>query len=338
MKRNRKEVTLKTILLYEAIILLLIGVALFIVETRVTEAAQKKNLIKRLDSLTATFSQSYQQTQELTELYEDMLRSKAGSIAYMLDNGHGFTADQETLELYQLDAVYFDMPLSPPDDALYASVVSGNGTRVTVKKDRSELDTILNNVYTENRIINSVINNSDLFFIVTTSSGRIVYYPDSEFIGRDISDLGITLSDLAVNDAKWLRIDKRTFYTSSVNNDPLDITISCGVTSRNMTANSHIAAGLLYAVICIIFTVVITYTYFSRQEELRQGNTSRRVSKLVARKLSVFSAVGLLLIGAFTYYVQTLFSLSMFSLDNNAELLNIEANVEEAHNLSLIHI
>ena len=331
-EKPKKLMTLRKTMIYEAIILLFIGVIMFVVETRVTENAQKSNLIQRLEILNTTFDKANSETEEITQLYDDDQTQKAVSIAYRIDHDPDFKLNQETMDLYQVDDIILaNNPETMEMGAKYYYASTESGQTVIVKKYTEELDQLLDNIYTENKILNHIVNNEDLFFIVTTSNGDIVYYPESEFIGKKITVLGINITDLVEHDAKWLRINRRHFFTSSITNENLDITITCGVSSTNMNKNSHIAASILYAVILVVFTVLVTYTYFSKQDSKRRfKNGSAQVTDFAKRKLVILSLAGLLLIGATSYYVQTLFSLSMFSLQKNNQSMEIESGLEEA--------
>ena len=326
---RKKVMKLRDVLLFDALILAVIGALLFLIETRVTEETQKENLIRRLSSITTTFSKSYEETQDVTRLYDDSQMSKASSLAYRLDHEPDFVINEDTLRLYQVDGIVVGAIPHQEIGYRYYTAVTSSGENVTIQKSSAELDVILNNIYTDNRVLQRVVSLDDMFFIVTSSSGNIVYYPEEEFIGQDITALGIKLGDLVENDAKWLRINRKYYYTSSITNRDLDITISCGIKNSAMTTNSHIAVGILYAVICIVFTIIITYSYFSKQEELHRNNSDDITNTLAGRKLAIFSLIALMLIGLTTYYIQTLFSLSMYSISLNNEIGEITANVAE---------
>lgn len=330
--KAKKVLKLKDIMIIEAVILLIIGCFLFVVETRVTEENQKQNLISRLESVEKTFSKSYEETLEITELYDKSMQAKADAVAHMLDVDPNYKLNQETYDLYGVDYIFKGSAPSEGERGYrFYTATSESGITVTVKKTSDELNFILDNIYTQNKVLQRVMNLDDLFFIVTTSSGNIVYYPEKQFIGQNISVLGISLSDLVEKSAKWLRINRKAYYTSSISNKELDITITCGITSSEMTTNSHIAAGILYVVICLVFTVVVTYTYFSRQEAKRT-NSNDYSDTMIKRKMTVFSLIGLLVIGLVTYHIQTLFSLTMYSIAKDNEVLEITANLEESKN------
>ena len=335
---EKKKISIRKVLMVEAIILLLVGLALFWAQTQVTERAQQKNLRDRLDSITQTFTESYRQTQDVTEIYNEARMAEAQSIAYLLD--HEEETDLDSLkELYDISGeedILIGSGYVREEGYSYFTAYRSNGQAVTIRKTDRELDAMLNNIYSSNKVLQAVVGDDDLFFIVTNKDGLIVYYPDETYIGKPIGALGIELNDLDLEGAKWLKIAKDRYFVSSIVNEPLDITISCGIDLRSMTKNSHIAVGILYAVIAVIFTIMVTYSYYAKQEEKRKSSRSADYTKeQVGKKLSVFLLIGLLLVGGVTYYIQTLFNLTLHNLKTTDEKLEVEVALEEAeHSLA----
>ena len=331
MKKKGKELTLKDMLIYDAIVLLLIGIFLFFVETRVTEYKQRENLFERLDSIQETFNKAYTETQEVTELYDESIVSRAKAIAYLYDTQGGIEVNRELADLYSVEGIYIG-DFRKEQNMRYYTAYGKDGTAITVEKDPSDLNAILNNIYTDNKILQRVSGLDDLFFVITNSTGEIVYYPDPSYIGKNITALGITQSDLAIGSTKWLKIAGDRYFLSSVINENLDITISCGIDSSDMTKNSHIALSVIYLIMLVLFTTVICFTFFSMQERKRNRDNSNYSHARVAKKVTVFSLVGVLLVGAATYYVQTLFCLSLHSLGASNEIMEVKTTAAEAKN------
>ena len=331
-KKSKRILKLRNVLVFEMIVLAVTGMLLFLVETAFTEYNQKANLIRRLDKVTETFNVSYQHTKDLTRMYDGNMQAKADAVAYLVDHDPDFTVNDELMDLFVVDQIMIGYTPEIKDVGFrYYTSTSENGTMICIKKNTADLDQVLNNIYTENRILQKVINSKDLFFVVTNNIGKIVYYPDPEFIGQSISALGIRLTDLVQKDAKWLRINKEQYYTSSVVNEHLGITIACGISARNMTMNSHAAVGIIYVAICIVFTVLITYGYFAKQDFGRfKGERKHELIGLTRRKLITFGVIGLTVIGLTANYVQTLFSLTMYSISANNKIAELSSSIDEA--------
>ena len=327
---KKKIITLKKLLIYDLVVLLLMGTFMFIVETRVTEYKQRENLSERMESIQSTFNKSYEETIEVTEIYDQSMQAKAEVLVYLLDNDKKVKIDRDLMEMFDADGIYIG-EYRREQGMRYYTAYTADGRMVTIEKDPAALNAILNNIYTENRILQRLASMEDMFLIVTNSTGSILYYPDPAFIGKNVETLGVTMNDLMNGDARWLRIQNRIYYTASVVNDNLDITISCGISSNNITANSHIAIGLIFIIICIVFTLVLTYDYFSRQQALRD-NSKYYSAENVRRRLLIISIIGLMMVGMSTYYVQTLFHLALHNMSATNEIVEIKSSSEESKN------
>jgi len=337
MKDKKPTIYLHQALIRGFLLVAVIMVVLFVAETTITERSQSQNLRERLDTITVTFSKSYEETQELTQLYNDAMKAKAESLAFLLDNNDKYNEDNvsELCDLYDVEEIYVeDRSFDHYDSEGYRfyRALRENGQYVTIRQSVEELDEILNSVYTQNKVLENMITLDDMFFIVTTSTGDILYFPDETYIGKNISSLGIEMSDLNLNEAVWLRIAGRSYFLSSAENKELDLTFSCGIDVSDMTRNSYIAVGLLNIIVLIVFTVMVAYGYFCRQEEKSGENQQLYVREIVNRKMQIFMAAGLLLIAVVTFYVQTLFALSLHSLDVENTKRDIESNLAEVTN------
>ena len=329
--KKKKRITLRQVLIYDLLVIMGMMAFMFIVETRVTEYRQRENLIERLNSIQETFDDSYKATNEVTEIYNDAQLSKLYSLIYVLNRDPDLPIDNELKKIYGLSDIIVG-PYRKEQGFRYYTSTTDDGRMITIEKSSHDLDVILNNIYTDNKVLQRITQMDDLFFIVTTSNGRIVYYPVEEYIGEDISTLGIKQSDLVEDDAKWLRIDKKYYYTSSIQNKNLGITISCGITSNDMTLNSHIANGLIFFITSIIFTIILVYIYFAKQYRQRRENDENYSYDTVVKKMTIFSLIGLLMIGTTSYYVNTLFQLALHSLATDNEVAEIRSSYDEAGN------
>ena len=90
MESKKKVASFKDVILFELVNRFILAILLFIGQTKVTERAQLHNLRERLDILTATFTKSYTETQELTDIYDAGMQAKADSLVLYLDHTGGF--------------------------------------------------------------------------------------------------------------------------------------------------------------------------------------------------------------------------------------------------------
>ena len=91
---KKKTLTLRQLLLYDLVILFIMGIFMFIVETRVTEYKQMENLNERMESIQSTFNKSYEETLEMTEIYDQSMQAKAEVLVYLMDNDKNVKIDR----------------------------------------------------------------------------------------------------------------------------------------------------------------------------------------------------------------------------------------------------
>lgn len=329
-KRNR-PLTLRRVLLIDLILLILIGIGLLRVQIHITEQKEKENLTARLNKISSALSRSYEETQAVTELYDSDFKAKVQSIAYVLERYPDAVIDSKIKDFCRADALVVGNPVTPPenDTARYYSATVPDGPTVTIRKENTELDEILSSVYTENSVLKQISSSGDLFFLVTDKDGTILYFPVEEWVGKTIHDVGLSPDYLTTGDAKWMVLRKQRYYVSSIENEPLGITITCGIGYRDMTMGSHTSVALIFIVLSIVFTVILTYSYFCKQEEKRSSATLYAPEN-VNRKLGVIAVVGMIAVGLTTYYVQTLVPLSLFGMQEADEEAQLLANLEES--------
>ena len=159
---------------FEMFSLLLIAIVIFAAETRVTEIAQLRNLRERLESLTETFNKSYEETLELSNIYNTSQSDKAQSVAYYLDSTgiDGSVIKDELVQIYQVDDIFVAaddyVDYVNNDVWVYHRATRQDGSKIVIKTNKEEIDRLLDNIYTQNKVISSIVNLKDLFFIVTT--------------------------------------------------------------------------------------------------------------------------------------------------------------------------
>ena len=329
-KKNnkRRKVSIWKAIIFEIVNLMIIGAVLFYAQTQITANVQGKALSEQLENLSNTLNNAYRQTVEINELYNELQTSKVQSIAYYLDNTPaGGVSIDELCDVFDVQEISFNK-VPDQDDGSYFKAERSNGSVVVIKIDTSEMDELLGNIYTQNKILRSAAQNEDLFLLVTTSTGNILYYPKHEFIDQDVSSLGIRMDDLKKENAHWLNLESDRYFLSSTAVEDLDLTVTVGVLKARMTENSYIVAGILFAVIAIIYSIIIFFIYFSKQED--QEGTAGYEKGTTLKKALVYIGTGLVLIGIVAYYVQTLFSLSLHGVESTNLKNEVVASLEEA--------
>ena len=329
---KNKKINLRQILICDFVVLLLLSVILYFVETRTTQNRMEKSLNDRLVTLRQAFEKAADDTYDTNYRFDLRMYSTAQGLAYLYDHEDNFTVTNDLLYTFEaIDIIVGDEENIEKDEEyfMYYSAPTADGNTITAVVSRTELKLILDSIYTEERIINKMGNLSDLF-LITDPQGNITYYQDSQYKGQNISELGLTADDLTAGKAGWVRINGSWYYVSSTFSEELNIRISCGIAAKKMTVNTNLAVGALYVVIAIVFTTIITYVYFSRQQNKKNQNSELYSAKAVTRKMTAFTLIGMVMITLTAFFVQTLFCLSLSSLSMASDIKEIRSALTEA--------
>ena len=332
MQMKKKPINLKQILICDLVVLLLLGVFLYFVEIRATEERMKINLTDRLETLRRAFEKADDDTYDTAYRYELRMNSSAQALAFLYDHEENFTVTSDLLQTFDVVDIYVgdESEIEKDEEYFgYYSAEASDGTVITIAVSKFDLKIILDSIYTENKIISKMGNLTDLF-LITDEEGTIRYFQEEGFKGQDISALGITMDSLIENDAKWLKINDTWYYVSSKTNDYLGIKISCGIAADKMMINTNIAICALFVVITIVFTTVITFVYFSKQQNKKNADNELYSVATVRRRIAAFTMVGMLIIGIAAFFIQSLFCLSLSSLSMFSDIQEIRSALNEA--------
>ena len=329
---KKRTITLRKILISDLIVLLLMGVFLYYVETRVTEERMQRNLRDRLANLQDVLEQADSDTYDTQYRYDQRMYSTAKGLAFLYDHEEEF---EISFDLYTTFGVS-DIQIGKEDEIIkdeemfyYYQADTNDGKVVSVGVSKYEVKLILDSIYTEEKIINKMGNLTDMF-LITNEDGSIRYYQEEGFTGKEVSALGITMDDLADGEAGWLKINNNWYYVCSADNEDLGMRISCGIASEKMTKNTNIAIIALFVVISLVFTSIICFIFFSKQEQKKNANNEQYSSANVTRKMTALALVGLLMIGVAAFFIQSLFCLSLSSLSMASDISEIKSSLNEA--------
>ncbi len=88
---------------------------------------------------------------------------------------------------------------------------------------------------------------------------------------------------------------------------------------------------MICAVIFLVFTVLVTYGYYLKQDMAARGDSEELYSNANVRKKMVIGVVtGLALIAACTYFFQSLYALSTHTIESGSEKKEIQTNLTNA--------
>ncbi len=210
----------------------------------------------------------------------------------------------------------------------YGAKIDGEREAV-IEQDPEELHTLQANTSSWKSILSKVsVGLKGFAFAVSNQDYTFLYHPQEELVGLDSLDAGLRAEDLADNRFAWMSINGERFFCGVKSIPADDAFVICAVPEEEMTSSRNVTVAVVLFIFFAVITAVVVYSVLILGEQSNSGGRVRVLGGLwynrtVGRKLLTFSGVGLLLIVVVSFYMQTLFSLSLRSMSNNRQVQEI---------------
>ena len=309
-------------------------------------------------------SVSYEETDDYMQLLADkmnvtniLILDKTGNvIASATDPLGDFTRDrfnqlrtvyttEENSEAFQVD---YDGILR----RYYAAKIDDDREAV-IEHDPYELTDLVENTNSWKAVLSKISVGSEGFaFVVSSQDYTIQYHPDDSLIGSDALALGIRAGELENDHYGWMTIDGKEYYSGVAKEENNNAYVVCVVPKDEITSGTHVTVAIVWFIFFIVITVVVVYALLllnseernavlaaSAKDRKKDANaTQDQVKKklpryyfdsAVAAKIGTVALAGLVVIVAASLYMQTLFSISIHSVNNLQSKNDVEAQLAE---------
>ncbi len=332
MNTRKKTMSLTKLLFIEFIIMVIASVAVFHIEAVTTESEKKEEIFQKLNHIKSSVTQSNTDIEVFGDAYDGLFTEEAQAIAYAHNHIDGFEITKRINDADENTIIHVNPETK--DDTTYYTAQCEDGTVYAleyVENDYSLINLTFN--VTSDQMIQEILSQNDLI-IEVSGDGTIELYPtDDNMEEKNISELGFDLSDLVLEDAVNLTIKGENYYTASTYDEENDSYFIYAVKSHIFNANNRICAFLICAAMFIVVTMVVTYSYFTRQEK-NAADDKLDKEKITSNRKNpwIIGIIGLLIVTIITFHIQSLFSLSVFSMQKNNELLSIKSITDRQEN------
>ena len=332
-EKSKMKISLRHVLTVEALILAAVFVAFFWGETRISVRAAEKKLMEKSASIYEAYVKNMDQVSEMTRMYEEAMQEKADSLAYYIDHVDGVSEKdlKSMISLYDVEDIYLMDEWVEPDNhnmVEYYHAQTADGRTVAIAQS-----TLLEREITETANLNGSFENlrqsKDFFAIFSAKNEYIIMSSDPDMDSKDglhkISEFGIDPAELSYEKAKWLEINGTRVLTLAYADPETNWVTLTGIRREDILANSHVFVSLLYAIVTLIMTVLVTYSFFAKQEKKQYTEEDSVKSAIATQKLIVTFVAGLILTSVSAYYIQSLYSISTFSIESTEEKQKIQS-------------
>lgn len=218
----------------------------------------------------------------------------------------------------------------------YGAKIDGEREAV-IEQDPEELHSLQEDTSSWESILGKInVGLKGFTFAVSNQDYTILYYPDEEMKGKDSLDAGLKAEELSDNYFGWMTINGEKFYCGVKSIPADDAFVICAVPEKEITSSRNITVAVVLFIFFVVITVVVVYSVLSLKEAgtetaEKQVKIAGKLyyNKAVGRKLLTFSGLGLIVIMVVSFYMQTLFSLSLRSMSNNRQVQEVGETLEK---------
>lgn|GEM_PF-2318629 len=319
---KKKRLTYKKLLIITAVLLSLVCVFLFQIEAYATLSLNRLAVLRRLDYIHSSveeYSDMANVIQDKTNFYK---KSVVNFLAYLEDHYENFDPQTTPKLIYPEDEILVNQNIEEDKD--YSVSKSSSGNEYAVINDNGEewkeIEDGADQMYNS---IEEIIKQNDLFLLVN-SKGIVTFSNNDDYRYKTIDQLGLDLNDVPVDEAGWVEIDGKSYYTASRINKGDGDRYILALKSQTINTNNRIAAYFIIVAIWIITILTISYYYFLRQEN-KDGYDGDELLKKTYSHPWVLCALGAIAIGIVTLHIQSLFGLSVYSIQKSNAAEHIQS-------------
>lgn len=312
---KKKTIRLTALLFIEAILIFIGGFFIFHMEDSSAESQKEEEILQELEFIkkqTGRFN-------KIDALYQDSIHNIMQSEADSLVYAHEHIPDFEITPQIQNANTFGTLSVNPNQDSsrTYVTSTASDGTVYAIditENAPSDFDVF----EIPNSIFPQLFEENDLYFILD-EKGTILDYPQNPAMnGKNISKLGIKLSQITLDNGKLLTINGEKYYTLATKDEDLGYIYVGASNEKTFRRDNNFISLLVCASVGLIIFLLIIYVYFSKQED-RLKQELEKTSEIKNRNPWVFGVIALLFITVVTYHLQSLFCFSMFNMVKQTE-------------------
>ena len=219
----------------------------------------------------------------------------------------------------------------------YGAGIDGQREAV-IEQDPAELHRIQEDTSSWKSILSNVnVGLNGFTFAVSSQDYTFLHYPDEQMAGMDSLNAGLDVEELEDGNYTWLTVGGERFYCGVKKIDADNAYVICAVPEKEITASRNITVGVVLFIFFVVITVIIVYALLIMQEQESRIGEDRSddtayggfyYNKAVGKKISALALVGVVLILAVSFFMQTLFSLSLRSMSNKRQAEEVQKTLE----------
>lgn len=230
-------------------------------------------------------------------------------------------------------ALEIELPDQNWTERYYAAKIDDN-TMAVIEESPEELRaTIEKDGSVAAALKNVTVGSHGYAFAIDAKDYLITYHPNSKLIGADAIVKGVDVANLSNGVNSWITLDGQRLYarTTLIN----DVYYVVAVPESDITGARNITVAVTLFAFFMITTAVAMYGIFVMRDDSRKAHNPEhftrfgrlRYNRTIGQRATVLSIVGLVLVLVVAFYMQTLFALSVQSVNNSQHANSIAKDV-----------
>lgn len=312
---KKKTIRLRTLLIIEAILIFIGGFFIFHMEDSTAESQKEEEILQELEFIKKQTSRFNNIDKTSQDNIQKIVQAEVDSLVY----AHEHIPNFEITPQIQNANSFGTLSVNPNQDSSrkYVTSTASDGTVYAMDiTDNAPSDFDIFEV--PDTVFPQLFEENDLYFILD-EKGTILDYPKNpDLMGKNISQLGIKLSQITLDKGKMLTIDGEKYYTLATKDEDLGYIYVGAANEATFRRDNNFISLLVCTSVGLIIFLLIIYVYFSKQED-RLKQELEKTSEIKNRNPWVFGVIALLFITVVTYHLQSLFCFSMFNMVKQTE-------------------
>lgn len=240
----------------------------------------------------------------------------------------------------------FEVTVGENTRRYYGARIDGD-RQIVIEHDPAELRQIQEDLSSWESILGKVkVGLNGYTFAVSSQDYTVLYHPDSSMAGLDSLNAGLQVENLEDGYYGWMTLNGQKLFCGVKKLDEYNAYAICAVPEAELISSRNITVGVVLFIFFVVVTVVIAYALLILREQEKEGNgkggSFRAFGGFVynaalGRKLGTLCIVGLIAVMVVSFYMQTLFALSLRSISNNRLIEDVrETFVQNSEEVELL--
>lgn len=217
----------------------------------------------------------------------------------------------------------------------YAARIDG-GREAVIAQDPAELHQIQDDINSwESMLGNVKVGLNGYTFAVSSQDYTVLCHPDETKLGQDSINAGLEVEKLEDGFFGWMTMNGERLYCGVKKLDAHNAYVICAVPESELTASRNITVGIVLFVFFTVLLIVAVYAFLVLKEQQESGEDQDEklvfgnmvYNKPLGKKLGTLVIVGLVFILVVSFYMQTLFSLSLRSISNSRQAADVQSTI-----------